>query len=460
MEQRAARLTWSPSDKLTESAARSEHPLSLWNELGFRSSPYETNPIPPTEQGDQLLVGRNKELSRLVRYLTSSGLHSTIEGDNGVGKSSLVAVAGYRLKRDFENQLSAQAVIPMGDSFQLSAEDSANEFRARVMYAVARAFIDHRDLLKHGGLNVPEVKAVDSWLNKPVFSQNGGGATVAGFGAQSNRGSQPNTSQGFTDAGFVQTVTKWLRDCFPSRESGGFLCVIDNLELLETSRATRTLLESIRDDVLALPGLIWVLCGARGIVRTAASSPRLEGRLAEPMELLPVDDSDVIEAIRRRIDLFKVDASAVAPVGPAGFRHLYDVLNRNLRNALKYSEDFSFWIADNVDDGWNSEDADQLLQIWLSEKADDALRDTKITPRAWAVFDGIADSGGSVSPSNYEQFGFNSLQAMRPHVSSLEQANLAISAVDDTDKRRRTIMLSPRGWLVRYARSNYKTSGE
>src|SRR5690606_22606469 len=118
----------------------------------------------------------------LMRQITSSTLHPTIEGDNGVGKSSLVAVAGYRLRRDYEDGKTSQAIIPMATSFQLSASDTAPEFRARVMYAVAQAFITNHASLKAGGLAVPDVSSVDAWLNRPTFTQSGGGVTFAGFG--------------------------------------------------------------------------------------------------------------------------------------------------------------------------------------------------------------------------------------------------------------------------------------
>src|SRR5690606_32625496 len=151
--------------------------------------------------------------------------------------------------------------------------------------------------LKSRGLAVPNTSSVDKWLNAPLFKSGGFGANVLGSGGEVSRGTEPNTSQGFTEAGFLAIVTRWLRECFPSRQSGGFICVIDNLELLETSQAARSLLESMRDSVLDLPGLRWVLCGARGIMRTAASSQRLEGRLAEPLELRPVDDKSVADVI-------------------------------------------------------------------------------------------------------------------------------------------------------------------
>jgi hypothetical protein len=91
----------------------------------------------------------------------------------------------------------------------------------------------------------------------------------------------PEGSRGLTTVGPARTAQTWpllvATKCFPRRESGGFLCVIDRLELLQTSKAARALPEAIRDTALNLPGLHWVLCGAKGIVPTCASSPRLEG---------------------------------------------------------------------------------------------------------------------------------------------------------------------------------------
>lgn len=430
--------------------------MSLWTDLGFRESPYGTAPIPATAEGDRLLVGRDREINQLSLQLTSSGLHPTIEGDNGVGKTSLVSVAGYRLQSAWESGRSQEALIPLPHPYQLTPTDSVSSFSARVLFDVAHAFIENGAALKARGLTVPDTDAVNRWLNSPIFRSGGGGFSILGSGADASYGSEPNTSQGFSESGFVATVTRWLRDCFPSRQSGGFICVVDNLELLETSQAARALLESMRDSVLDLPGLRWVLCGARGIVRTAASSQRLEGRLAEPLELLPVGDGSVAEVIARRIEVFGVRGDAVAPVSPDGFRHIYDVLNRNLRNALKFCEDFSFWLVGNSDDLTSAEENYKLLEIWLTEKADAYYAETALGNRAWGLFDGIVESGGSISPSDFSRFGFNSLPAMRPHVKALEDANLVQSTVDETDKRRRTIVITPRGWLVRYARGGYE----
>jgi hypothetical protein len=429
--------------------------MSIWLDYGFSQSPYATRPVPATEEGARLLVGRDSELRRLTARLTSSALHPTLEGENGVGKTSLVSVAGYMLQTKFEARETGQALLPLQRTFQLSPGSTVPELTRDVLYAIAGSMIHYHDLLKRRGFNVPNVADVDRWLNAPVFGSREVGGQAAGFGMNVGRGREPNASAGFTEAGFAATVVRWLKECFPTPQAGGFICVVDNLELLETSAATRALLEGMRDTALDLPGLRWVLCGARGIVRGGAASPRLEGRLAEPLELPPVRDEDVATLIERRVDLYRIRTDAIAPVEAEGFRHIYDLLNQNLRNALKFCEDFAFWLHEEqepVSSGSNS----QLLQVWLADQADRACRGTNLGQRAWLVFDQMSALGGTCSPSDFESFDFNSSMAMRPHVKALEDANLVQSSIDDTDKRRKTIAITPRGWLVQYQRSGYR----
>lgn len=430
--------------------------MSIWTDFGFRGSPYGTGPIPPTEEGDRLLVGRDKALRSLMSAITSSALHPTIEGDNGVGKTSLVSVAGYRLHRAFSDGETGQALIPLGQTFQLTGTDTAETFAAMVYYAVAQGFIDHGDELKQRGFDVPDTGDVNHWLNSPIFTTTGGAVNVLGSGGEFMRGSEPNSGSGFADAGFAAAVRKWLAAAFPDLQAGAFVCVIDNLELLETSKAARTLLESMRDGVLAAPGIRWVLCGARGIMRTSAASQRLEGRLREPMDLAALPDVDVAEVMRRRIEVFGVGDRVVAPVGPKGFTYVYELLNRNLRNALKYCEDFAFWLYENEPDVTDEDEIFNFFEVWLTSQADAANSATTLTPKAWEVFDGIVSRGGSISPSDHPKFGFKDMATMRPYIKALEEAQLVMSLIDESDKRRRTIGVTSRGWLVNYARSSYE----
>lgn len=362
--------------------------------------------------------------------------------------------------QDFAEGKAQEALIPLPTPFQLTPQDSDKTFAAKVLYEVANAFIKHHDLLVDRGLNAPSTAAIDKWLNAPLLGSGGINVSVLGSGGGVTGGVEPNASGGFTEAGFAAIISKWLKDCFPTRQSGGFIGIIDNLELLETSQTTRALLGSMRDTVLNMTGIRWVLCGARGIVRTGASSQRLEGRLLAPMELLPISDEYVTEAMVRRAEVHRVQDDAIAPVGPEGFRYLFDVLNHNLRNTLKYCEDFSFWLRKNLPEEASEEEYLRLLKLWLRDQADKHNSDTALGDRAWKVFDRLAAGGGSVSPSQHHDFGFKSYQAMRPHLKALEDSELVQSSVDDTDQRRKTIVMTPRAWLVHFARAGYRYPGE
>ncbi|GAD09327.1 hypothetical protein GFGA_1c1145 [Gluconobacter frateurii NBRC 103465] len=100
----------------------------------------------------------------------------------------------------------------------------------------------------------------------------------------------------------------------------------------------------------------------------------------------------------------------------------------------------------------NEEEKNELLKIWLISEAEKHLADTQsITPTGWKVFQVISQKPEGISPTgDYGEFGYDSPQALQPYLRSLEQAALIESTIDDSDRRRKTITLTPRGWLVEY----------
>jgi hypothetical protein len=432
--------------------------MNLWDELGFRENPYSTDPVPPNGDGVQLLVGRDSELSRLRRSLTSSVNHSTIEGSNGVGKTSLVGIAAFMLFEEYRADPENKPMfIPVQHPFQISGSETPEAFSDRFMITLAREIIARRDVINkhHSGLrNLPDL---DRWLNDPIMHSAGGGGTILGVGGNFSATKAVNSSQGFARGGVEVHLREMLSAIFPRKGYGGFVCVLDNLELLDTSARARSTLEALRDGVFAFPGVRWVLCGARGIVRSVVSTPRLQGKLSNPMELNPLNADHVNAVVQRRLELFKTRHDAYTPVDVDGFRKIYEIGNQNLRIALKYCEDFVLWCVDSGNYPISIEDKLGLLDVWFAQVADDALHDTSdVGVRAWEVFDGISERREGMSPGDYEVLGFNSSQALQPHLRSLEQATLIESSTDDTDKRRKTITLTPRGWIVRYHRKGYR----
>jgi hypothetical protein len=86
--------------------------LGLYQGWGFRSSPFEPRPLPPTAEGKKLLVGRDAELSKIIQRLLTAGKLVAIEGPNGIGKTSVNNIAAYEAFSAFLNGESDQLIIP------------------------------------------------------------------------------------------------------------------------------------------------------------------------------------------------------------------------------------------------------------------------------------------------------------------------------------------------------------
>lgn len=426
--------------------------MNMWHDFGFKDNLYATPPLTGTPEGSQLLVGRDPEVARLQTHWSSLDTHASMEGDNGVGKTSLVVVAAYRAMVSHSLGESKQMILPLVEPFQMKAGEDLEE---QVLFVIARSIIHYEDAFRAAGKKLPKIDDVRKWLDDPILRGGGGNASILGFGGGGNYTQSANTA-GFSKVGFRDTTKGWLREIFPNKNDGAFVGVIDNLELLETSQDARKALEAMRDTVLALPGVKWVLCGANGIVRSSVGSQRLTGVIGEPIQIKPLTDTDIPLVIQRRIEAHRLRADAIAPVEPAGFAHLYQVAGRNLRIALKHAQDFSLWLHSQGESN-TSDDRFRLLKVWLAEQGDRYEEDTdSVTPAGWAFFDSLLKKGGSCSPGDYAKFEFNSQQAMRPYVKQLEDVNLVHSAIDDSDQRRRTIVVTSNGWLVGYKRAGYR----
>lgn len=424
----------------------------MWQDFGFKDNLYSTPPLDGTAEGSQLLVGRDAEVSRLRTHWGGLDTHASMEGNNGVGKTSLVAVAAYRAMVAHSFDGTQPLLLPLVEPFQMKTDDDLEE---HVLFVVARSILHYEDALRAAGKSLPKLEDVRAWLDNPILRGRGGGGSIMGIGGNASTSQSANTG-GFSKAGFRDTVKAWLREVFPTKADGAFVGVIDNLELLETSQDARRALEGMRDTVLALPGVKWVLCGANGIVRSSVGSQRLTGVIGDPIQVKPLTEDDIPLVIERRIEAHRQRADAVAPVEPGGFVHLYEVAGRNLRIALKHAQDFSLWLFEQGKVTISSEDRLEYLEVWFAEQAEEYEKDTKsVTPAGWTFFDSLMVSGGNCSPSDYEEFGFNSTQAMRPYVKQLEDANLVHSTIDESDQRRRTIVATSNGWLVHYKRSGY-----
>ncbi len=285
---------------------------------------------------------------------------------------------------------------------------------------------------------------MDRWLNSPQLTTYSAGIWVLQAGSQT----QLNTSDGFQESGLRKLVLGWLNQIFPNGE-GGVICMIDNLELLQKSEVARQLLEQLRDEIFHTPGLRWVLCGALGIVHGIASTPRLEGYLHAPLELKEIDEAYAPSILDSRIESYKRRENYYLPLTSADFAHLYALLRGNLRAALAQTENYCQWIADG-DLPRSDADKQRHFNTWLDEQCAASYTAAKpqLTPKVKEVFLLAAAIGGLFSPSDFPIFGFNSMPVFRPKIADLEEVGLVVSTQDESDKRRKTIQITSKGWLV------------
>lgn len=392
-----------------------------------------------------MLVGRDKEIESLIRRISSPPKMATLEGLNGVGKTSIVNVACYRLLQKYLNSEVNMLCLPCRKIFQLNPNQDIQTFIDGVLMEVAQTIISHADSISinHGSL---EFNGIDKWLNSPIYK-----SFQAGFaGASAGYQGQMNTSNGYERSGFRKAVADLLEDLFPTLESGGVICTIDNLELLQSSDNARQQLEQLRDELLNMKGLRWILCGALGIVYGVAASPRLEGFLHKPIGIGEIDAQHAAEILTTRCGAYsKGNGNPYLPLRAEDFARIYDLLRGNLRSVLSYADDYCQWVADeSIPSGDVQRKA--LFEKWLNEQAQaahDAVRN-ELRPKAVDVFKKSTSSGGVFSPSDFESYGFSSIAAFRPHIRDLEAVGLLVSTQDDGDKRRKTIQVTPKGWMV------------
>lgn len=430
--------------------------FDIWQNFGFLENPYSQSTLKADAVGNKLLAGRDTEIRVLQKRIGSTGAHPSVEGPIGAGKTSLVNVAIYRMQQRCLEAKAAELYLPAAGELQPTG--TTTEFEQSFYYVIAQTLIRNEELFSAAGLKKPEVRLLDKWLNSPQYTSWSAGGQASGWGLEGGHGSEPNSGAGFAASGFKEAVRDLLEKSFPPG-TGGIVCVLDNLEILQSAGKARETLDELRDRVFNIPQVRWVLCGSRGIV-SRARTERLSGMMQTPLIVKPINDDSAVEAIRRRIEHFSL-GDAVAPVTPEGFDFIYQTLNKNLRESLTKSGEFSHWLDDRSDEeNWDDypDEAERtvLLHSWIMELAELALADARgVRPRDWQFFDDLCVAGGRAGSGEHKDFGFNEQTQMVAAVTNLAALNLAIREIDPKNGQRTINSVTPTGWLVYFFRKNF-----
>lgn len=217
--------------------------FGVWSRFGFIANPYSEATLPSDESGHRLLVGRDAEIDNIQQRLGSGGTHPSVEGPIGAGKTSLLNVAAFRMARHCLDLRQRELYLPAQERFQ--PLDDADAFETKVFQVVAQTLLQWQDSFEAVGLERPNLHLLGQWLNEPEYGGYQFGGGVASANATYGRSNEPNTGEGFEKSGFPGAVRTALSAGFPEG-SGGIICILDNLEILETTRAARRALDELR----------------------------------------------------------------------------------------------------------------------------------------------------------------------------------------------------------------------
>jgi hypothetical protein len=153
--------------------------MSMWNELGFRESPYSTRPLQVSEDDFELLVGRSQESTELCTALESSPRGViVISGAPGVGKTSFLNAIQYQLENELApfgpKLLAARQLCPV------RPQDEVSELARRALDSLYRSVEQY---CKGNGISLPsQTKKIGKWLNCKGGSGFDIGLDIMGFG--------------------------------------------------------------------------------------------------------------------------------------------------------------------------------------------------------------------------------------------------------------------------------------
>jgi Cdc6-like AAA superfamily ATPase len=307
----------------------------MWESLGFKDSPYNTNPLKVRQEDVELLVGRGSEAIEISTIFESGNNGILIlSGVPGVGKTSFFNIVQYQLETQQgvfgPMLLSARHLCPVQPS------DDVRTLALRALECLYKS-VETYCSIHHSEVPV-ETKKIGKWLCGGSSTGFDLGIEILGFGGNIGRsvslpGVQDVSFEGITDA-----ITAIVSEVVNKLGFKGAIIALDNLENLEDSQL-KSLLISFRDTLFSTPNLWWVLIGQSGLGSLIQSlDPRVFERIAgSGIEITPISLEELDEAINIRVSKFHAGGNGKAPLPKDIHKELFNTSFGEMRFVFKYS---------------------------------------------------------------------------------------------------------------------------
>lgn len=313
-----------------------------WSERGFWANPYDTRPLGFGQDGVELLVGRDRLRAELTSHLRASTAHAILAGPYGSGKTSLVRCMMGGLSQEAAQFTAGQLLLPVMEPISPRENEPAHKFVKRCLQDLSVTLVRGAHAVSLAGGHVgSKVHALAKYIGEPVLTSRGGGANVFGSGGNVSRIQTPNTGSGFEESGLPLLVREALKEAFPTDELGALVACIDDVELCGGPAQVSKFLSEIREPLLTLQGVKWVIVGAEEVLAGAAGHPRLTGVVSGSRLVPQLSDVVVETVVERRIEAYHWGAEVTVPINGPAFALLYAASEHHLRGAFSLCMDFA-----------------------------------------------------------------------------------------------------------------------
>lgn len=418
-----------------------------YRSLGFFSDPFSNKALQADEEGEKLIVDRDSEVKKLVRRVQESDKIPTLEGPNGVGKTSIINIALHRVYLQSQGDKNEPMFIPCRCSFQLSQDKGLEEFLDEFYLQVALTLVESADQLRPppGYTKAPIETSIKNYIQSPIIRN----YTASILGNGLGYGGTPNSGKGWERVGFRAAIDGWLKLLFPKSETGGVICVIDNLEILQSSANAKKTIEALRDTAFAIDGIKWILCGSSGVVRGIASSSRLAGWLQKPINVGELREEVGGEVYDKRVKTFRQNEQAELPLTRDNFITLFDMFNGNSRFALDEAGAFCTWVFDEVDD--LAQIPKDSFERWLREELETNYDEIFVffRDRDEEAFKAICQVEIFV-PNDCSELGFDDVTEFLSILNRFQNYGLVTPTLDQNTPEDTVYEISPKSLKLQY----------
>ncbi len=307
----------------------------MWESLGFRESPYNTNPLLPRCEDLDLLVGRETEATEFCTQLgTASSGVLILSGTPGVGKTSFFNIQQYRLENDLApfgpKLLAARTLCPVQPT------DDLSKLALRAVDSLYRSIDAWCSL---NSKSVPkQVKEIGAWLSGTGTSGFTLGISILGCGGSLGRSAQlPKASDASFEA-IADALAALASEAVVILGFHSAVVALDNLENLSDDQLGSMLI-SFRDTLFSIPNVWWILIGQSGLGSLIQSlDPRVfERTTGSGIEIRPIEIDELHQAIAIRVSKFHRSRSGKSPLTEQTHKRLYEASFGEMRFVFKYS---------------------------------------------------------------------------------------------------------------------------